>query len=227
MKRGHAESGFLTAKEVEDARQQLPEAVFRELYLAEPSDEAGNPFGLTAIRDCIAPLSRLEPLVWGWDLAKSVDWIVGIGLDAHGSVARVERFQRPWQETITTIVKATGSAAALVDSTGVGDAVLEALQRRGEGALFEGFKFTAPAKQQLMEGLALAIQQRQIRFPEGFIVQELETFEYEYTRTGVRYAAPAGLHDDAVCALALARRAWHQFETRPSLAEGAKYPLFR
>ncbi len=31
-----------------------------------------------------------------------------------------------------------------------------------------------------------------------------ESFEYEATRTGVRYTAPEGLHDDCVVALALA-----------------------
>jgi len=38
------------------------------------------------------------------------------------------------------------------------------------------------------------------------IVRELEAFEYVYTRTGVRYSAPEGLHDDCVCSLALARQ---------------------
>jgi hypothetical protein len=55
-----------------------------------------------------------------------------------------------------------------------------------------------------MEGLSVAIQQRRVHFPEGPLLSELETFEYEYTRTGVRYRAPDGLHDDCVCALALA-----------------------
>jgi hypothetical protein len=55
-----------------------------------------------------------------------------------------------------------------------------------------------------MEGLAVAIQARHITYPEGAIVNELEAFEYEYTRTGVRYSAPEGLHDDCVMALALA-----------------------
>ena len=32
----------------------------------------------------------------------------------------------------------------------------------------------------------------------------MESFEYEQTRTGVRYSAPEGLHDDCVVALALA-----------------------
>jgi hypothetical protein len=36
------------------------------------------------------------------------------------------------------------------------------------------------------------------------MVQELEQFEYELTRTGVRYSAPTGYFDDCVCALSLA-----------------------
>ncbi len=55
-----------------------------------------------------------------------------------------------------------------------------------------------------MEGLAVAIQKQEIGFPDGVIANELESFEYEYTRTGVRYSAPSGMHDDTVCALALA-----------------------
>jgi hypothetical protein len=199
-------AGILTTEEIEDARRTLPEQVFRELYLAEPSDDGGNPFGLAAIAACIDDLhADCEPRQWGWDLAKSLDWCVGIALCEHGNVCRFERFQRPWQETIATIRMVTANASALVDSTGVGDPVLEALQREG-GGNFEGFKFSSPSKQQLMEGLALAIQTRTIRFPDGVIRAELETFEYEYTRTGVRYGAPEGLHDDCVCALALVVR---------------------
>lgn len=200
------EAGVLAAEEVEDARSQLPEAVFRELYLAEPSDDGGNPFGMAAIKACIAELSSAEPVAWGWDLAKSHDWTVGIGLDEAGRVCGLERFQMPWQETIQRIQAATKSVAALVDSTGVGDPVLEALQRNSLPSNFEGFKFTAPSKQQLMEGLAVAIQQGQISYPSGVIVSELESFEYVYSRTGVHYSASEGLHDDCVCALALARR---------------------
>ena len=217
------QAGILTTEEVEDAKQQLPESVFRELYLAEASDDAGNPFGLTAIRACVAPMSAGVPAAWGWDLAKSVDWTVGVALDANGTVCRLERFQSPWQETIRRIVQASGTTPALVDSTGVGDPVLEALQEHGResGAWFEGFKFSSVTKQQLMEGLAVALQQQQIHVPAGVLVNELETFEYEYTRTGIRYTAPSGLHDDAVCALALAVQEWSQ--GRPVAVTG--YPV--
>jgi hypothetical protein len=36
--------------EIEDAKRELPDHVFRELYLAEPVRRRGNPFGLTAHR---------------------------------------------------------------------------------------------------------------------------------------------------------------------------------
>lgn len=196
-------AGVLSQAEIDDARQHLPENVFKELYLAEPSDDDGNPFGVTAIRACVAPLSQSVPIAWGWDLAKSVDWTVGVALDAAGVVCRFERWQGPWDNTKMRIKAATGVIPALVDSTGVGDPVLEDLQK-DFGSNYAGFKFSAPSKQQLMEGLAVAIQQRTIRFPDGPIVTELESFEFEYTRTGVRYGAPEGSHDDCVCALALA-----------------------
>jgi hypothetical protein len=213
------EAGILDLAEVEDARAQLPESAFRELYLAEPSDDEGNPFGgSAAINACITPLSDLPPAAWGWDLAKSQDWTVGIALDEHGDVCRLLRFQKPWNDTITTIDQETGYTQALVDSTGVGDPVLEALQARRHG-VYEGFKFTAQSKQQLMEGLAIGIQQRAIGFPEGVISSELSDFEYVYTRTGVKYKAPEGLFDDAVMALGLA---WHKlghptFDDQPSV----------
>lgn len=194
-------AGILDRAEIEDARAQLPPNVFKELYEAEPSDDAGNPFGIQAIRNCIKPLSDKAPAVWGWDLAKSVDWTVGIALDEDGNACRFERFQLPWEVTEQRIIAATGYDKAFVDSTGVGDPVVERLQSQGN---YEGFKFSAQSKQQLMEGLVLAIHNGEIGYPEGPITNELEAFEYEYTRTGVRYSAPSGMHDDCVMSLALA-----------------------
>lgn len=211
-----AEAGIIQLDEIEDAKRQLPENVFRELYLAMPSDDGGNPFGIQSIQACIGALSLKPVVTWGIDLAKSVDWTVLLGLDEDMSVAALHRFQSPWQDTIRKIHDIVGSVRALVDSTGVGDPVLEALQD-GYGN-YEGFKFSSTSKQQLMEGLAVAIQQQDVTYPEGVLVSELEQFEYAYTRTGVTYSAPAGMHDDTVCALALAVRHHQQ---PMNLREGA------
>jgi hypothetical protein len=217
------EANVVDAAEIDEARSQLPEAVFRELYYAEPADDTGNPFGATFLAACLLPDASAwgswvgpgTPVVWGWDLAKSVDWTVGVGLTNEGDVCRLERFQRPWQETMQAVRHHTGDVPALVDSTGVGDAVLEQLQRpivdghpTFTGRNFEGQKFTATSKQQLMEQLAIAVQHNHIRFPDGILYTELMQFEYVYTRTGTRYDAPEGAHDDCVDALALAVSHW-------------------
>jgi phage FluMu gp28-like protein len=42
--------GILKLEEVEQAKRDLPENVFNELYLAEPADDKTNPFGIDNIR---------------------------------------------------------------------------------------------------------------------------------------------------------------------------------
>jgi hypothetical protein len=196
-------AGVLDRKEIDDARDQLPEGAFKELYLCEASDDGGNPFGLGHIEACVRPLSDKPPLWWGWDFAKKHDYTVGIGLDEDGVVCRFLRFHKPWGETLNEVIAATGTVPALGDSTGVGDPIVEDLTRE-LGASFQGWQFTSQSKQKLMEGLAVAIQSRRIWYPKGPIQDELEQFEFVVTRTGVSYSAPEGFYDDCVCALALA-----------------------
>jgi phage FluMu gp28-like protein len=191
----------INPREIDDARIQLPEVVFNQEYLADPAENSANPFGNAFIRRCIKPLSAQTIVCYGIDLAKSVDFTVIIGLDKDGNVAYFDRFQLDWHNTKETI-KRLPPAPIIVDSTGVGDPILEDLIR--EGVNIEGLKFTSQSKQQLMEGLASAIQQAKIGFPEGVIVDELDVFEYQFTANGVRYSAPSGFHDDCVVSLALA-----------------------
>jgi hypothetical protein len=191
---------FIDASEIDDARRDLPALAFSQEYLAEFNDNVANPFGYAFIQQCTYPLSTLPAVVYGVDLAKSFDWTVIIGLDQNGAVCHFDRFQMDWRQT-TQKVANLPKVPIYIDSTGVGDPIGEDIARVRDVVLF---KFTSQSKQQIMEGLAVAIQGRRVTFPDGVIKQELENFEYEYTRTGVRYTAPGGMHDDAVCALALA-----------------------
>jgi len=199
---------YINTREIEDAKLQLPEVVFEQEYLANPSENSANPFGNAYIKNCIRPVSSQQIVAYGIDLAKSVDFTVIIGLDNGGNVAYFDRFQMDWHNTKETI-RRLPVAPILADSTGVGDPILEDLKR--EGINIEGLKFTSQSKQQLMEGLAQAIQQNKIGYPAGVIVDELDIFEYQFTANGVRYSAPSGFHDDCVMALALA---WQNFNLK-------------
>jgi phage FluMu gp28-like protein len=197
-------AGILDLEEIEQAKKDLPEHVFRELYLAEASEDGSNPFGIDHIKKCVKPLSTKPPVCFGVDLAKSFDHTVIIGLDEAGDICHFERFQKDWGQTKETVIKTVRNLPALIDSTGVGDAITEDIQR--DCSKVEGFKFSSQSKQQLMEGLASAIQQGTTSVLEGLHRDEMESFEFEYTRTGVRYTAPQKMHDDIVCAHALAKK---------------------
>lgn len=215
--RDAVEARVLDLDEIEDARRNLPEQVFRELYEAEASDDGSNPFGVDHIRACIdrdRDIGSSIPVAFGWDLAKVEDWTVGIALDADCRVCRFYRWRTSWENTINRIRGLTGDAPALVDATGVGDPIVEALRNAATQTNFKGFKFTAQSKQQLIENLAVAIQKHEIGFPEGEITKELEHIESKETLLGVRYEAGYGHNDDCVMALALALRQFRGLEKR-------------
>ena len=215
-------AGVLSKDEVDDAQRKLPTAVFRELYEAEASDDEGNPFGFEFIKKCTKSLSPKPPVCFGWDLARKLDFTVGIGLDDSGDVCRFHRFQAPWHETTERILEESQRVPSLVDSSGVGDPILENLQRDGSGR-YEGYLYSAQSKQKLMEGLAVAIHSGTIGFPEGPITGELESFEYRYTRLHVLYSAPEGMNDDCVNALALA---WAKWNGRRRISRRERGPVF-
>lgn len=205
------ENPYIPQDEIEAARRDMPEAAFLQEFEGVPADDGANPFGLTAIAQCIKEQSTEPPVVWGWDFARAQDWTVGVGLDAYGNVCRFERWQgKPWGETRREVTRLTGQVTCVGDSTGLGDVVVESLQANGVPMM--GYLFTAKSKQTLMQRLANAIQNRQVTIPDGVIRSELETFSYEYTAHGVRYTAPEGLHDDCVMALALAVYAYDRVQ---------------
>jgi hypothetical protein len=218
-----AEAGVIEYEEIENAKMIYPELVFRELYLAEPGDDGGNPFGITAIGACIAPMTDNPPVAFGWDVAKYNNYTVGIGLDRQGHTCRFHRFQNNWEETIPKMVAFTQGTPAMIDSTGSGDQLLERLRAQGNtnftGYVFGGWR----SKQDIMLGLAVAIQNREITFPDGPIVDELEAFEYQVVANSDRvlYAAPKGVHDDCVDALAMATALW----TRRQRYSGDAVPI--
>ena len=112
-------AGVFPQEELDDARRALPDAVFRELYLCEPSDDGGNPFGLKFIRANIVPeLSRRPAVANGVDLAKSVDWTVKISLDDAGAVCDFHRFQMPWGATLKRIELLCGMVTTAIELDG-------------------------------------------------------------------------------------------------------------
>jgi hypothetical protein len=92
----------------------------------------------------------------------------------------------------------------VVERNAMGEVLVEMLQRKNLPVV--AFNTTAASKTQIVEALALAIEQRSVKLLDDPVQRaELEAFEIERLPSGTfRYAAPPGMHDDMVIALALA-----------------------
>jgi hypothetical protein len=207
----------IPAEDVEIARKELPPEVFAQEFEGIPTDDGANPFGLEAIRRAVKPDDRIvptEPVVYGVDLARSLDYTVVVGLDAYRRIVTLERWQAPWAVTKQKVRDMVGQIPIVADATGVGDAIVADLQMMGVSVT--PHVFTQPSKLRLMQRLVAAFQGDELHISPAdsakWLVAELETFEFTYTATGVKYEAPPGEHDDGVMALALALYGWDRVQ---------------
>lgn len=201
---------YIDAQEVEEARKTLPHDIFRQEYLAEFLEDSSGVF--KGIRKCI--MGELEPpkpghkYILGWDLAQLQDYSVVTVIDTRTNhVVAWDRFnQIDWDFQLRKVrdIARKYKAPVWFDATGIGQPLERDLRRMG--LKIHPFKFTAQSKQQLVQLLAVHIEQQKITFPElGPLIHELSVFEYKITGSGhIKYEAPAGEHDDCVMSLALA-----------------------
>lgn len=198
--------------EIESARRQIPDRLFRQEYLAEFLDDGGGVF--RGVRECVAGEMRDDPqhgraYVIGVDLAKQSDYTVMAVMDVEAqALVWYERFN---QIDYTLQLARLGALAqryapqSIVIERNTGEMFIEQAQRQGLPVV--AFQTTASSKQMLIDSLALAFEQRAIRIPnDETLIGELEAYEMERLPGGTfRYSAPDGQHDDTVMATALAR----------------------
>lgn len=206
---------FIDPAEVEEARKSLPERIFEQEYLAAFLEDAGGVFrGVRAVVD--TGRTDNEPpkpgirYALGLDLARVQDFTVLSVMDQTGRQVYHERFnQISWERQLASVTRVAKqyNAPITMDSTGVGDPIFEALRRAG--LKVQGYHFTNQSKEELIDGLAMAIENRQVSLMD--IPQqttELLAYQYELTPSrNVRMNAPEGMNDDCVIALALSHYA--------------------
>jgi len=201
------DAGVLSKEHLLELKQTYTRNKWLALFECVATEDLANPFGIDNIRKCIISrdIDDRLPVAYGVDLAKSVDNTVIAGLNINNELIVCDLFQKDWGETKDRIKRTVGKVATMVDSTGVGDPICEELQETMSNIV--GLKFTQKSKEQLIDGLVMAIQEHAIAIPDKYIelIRQLENFETTITATGlVRYSGKRTGGDDCVMALALA-----------------------
>jgi hypothetical protein len=193
----------LSPSAIEELVKELTEAQHKQEILAIAGENANNPIGTNYINEnIIKNLSSNPTLVYGIDVAKYNDWTVITGLDSKGQMTYYDRFQLPWEMTKEKIKKLPKDIFKIMDSTGVGDVLLESLQT--EVSQLSGFKFTTESKPKLIYEMIRKIERGELKYNQQ-TADEMLAFEYIYTSTGhIKFQAKQGYHDDSIMALAMA-----------------------
>lgn len=205
------ETQVLTGEALEEERANNPQDFFEQEYYCKFVEGAGQFFkGIDRLK--IEEETKPDPThryQMGVDLAKYQDYTVLTVIDLNTfRVHKQERFnQIDWnlqKAKIENMYLRYFKPLIYMDSTGVGDPIYEDLARAG--LRIEGFKFTEQSKRDLLNNLAIKIEQEKIRLPETeVLINELKSFHYELSERGkIKLSAPEGLHDDCVISLALA-----------------------
>lgn len=197
-------------KEVEKAKINLPENIFRQEYLAEFIADSSIVFaGLeVVIKDYEISTNYNNVYYIGIDLAKKIDYTVILVMDVFKHVIEMERFQNSWLYTKNRIMEFAHrykNHEMIIDATGGYETVHEDLHR--EGIRIRPFVFTANSKNELINKLIVDIEQKRISIGNRFktLIDEMREFSYIINKKGkITYNAKYGKHDDCVIALALA-----------------------
>ena len=230
---------YMPREAIEQARSELPAALFTQLYEVDWVSEHGAVF--ENIENCIInsglviPLIDGQPLILtepepgvtycaGVDIAQAKDYMTVAVLNRHTgrlvAALRVNKRSYTFQERLVADLLLRYGPLTYGDATSMGAGIFEhisnyiheAYNNSKDGELpvrrvsMVPVTLATNTRQKCIDDLALALLHERVRFPNlKQLVAELKVFEKKIGPTGnVRMAAPEGMHDDMVFALALA-----------------------
>jgi hypothetical protein len=194
--------------EIETMKDDLPAVIYKQEVEAEFLAAGSNVF---IVPEEILQEEKVKPdghVVFGVDLAKTTDFTVIYGANAKTREnCYYDRFQDvTWPKQRRRIIRAvrrvlqngaTG-VTILMDSTGVGDPMVDELEELGFDVI--GKNFTT-WKDKMIKLLAKDMEDGKAFVLDNDQVGEFEQYELNITPGGrITYAAPAGEHDDVVSA---------------------------
>jgi hypothetical protein len=234
-----AECPLITPKFLEEMRQNMTHEAYLMEYEAEFVEAQNSYFSQDLIRKCVELAEKI-----GLELSQNLErefpkgeYCAGVDfgkLQDHSTlaIAKIEDntiklfymhefpLETPYTQVIGHLARANEKfhfQRALVDQSGVGEPILEEIRSQGVNCV-EGVKFTAEAKEKLLSGLKITMEQGKLAIPyERRLCQQINEQQYSYSKNGhLQFNHPANSQDDMLWALALAVAA-SKTESTPKL----------
>lgn len=197
------------------AKQRLPERTFRQEWLAEFLEDGGLVFRHVNEAATAQQQEAAQPghqYIFGIDFGRVEDYTVVSVIDVtEKALCYIDRFNTiDWTMQVGRIQALHDRfrpTTIVAERNSMGDPVINMLYERDLPVL--PFTTTNATKQTIIDALALAFEQAQIRIlRDSTLINELQAYEATQLPSGlIRYGAPSGLHDDMVMSLALAYHA--------------------
>ena len=216
------ENWFSEVLTIEDTNVLTRKDILEEMRSGMPEDLADQEYYCKYIEGATACFKRIDENVIdenlqlergkryqiGVDLAKYHDYTVLTVVDLH-TFKVVKQMKLPhldWKdqkEIIVREVRYWNRGRTYIDSTGVGDPIVEDLKRLLPSV--EPFTFSSKTRPQLLQNLQIMFEQDKLKIPkEQELIDELKSMQYELVGKRVTMQVPEGLHDDRIMSLALA-----------------------
>jgi hypothetical protein len=197
------------------AKEIVSERTYRQEWLAQFVEDGAGVFRrvteaatATAQQGAIDKHEYVIGVDWGRTNDATVFAVLDLTTRELVALDRMTQTDYGLQMTrLTALTKAYKANVILAELNSMGAPMVEEAQRRGLPV--QGFTTTNTTKAQIIDALALAFEQGDIRIiNDQTLITELQAYESERLPSGlVRYGAPQGMHDDCVIALALALHA--------------------
>ena len=209
--------------EINDAKRNLPDHIFRQEYLAEFIDDGSEVF--SNINEAVKVGDKTRLCFAGVDLGRADDYTVLTIVNENNEEIYCGRWRHmDWSKIIDNVVNKLNEFKpyTLVEANGAQDAIYEQIRNKVSfnKSQIQPFITTSKSKQAIIEDLIVEFEQEGIGIiGEEFQIGELEAFTYEYnikTRQ-IKYTAPIGLHDDYVMSRAITSHA------RKTMKSSGKY----
>lgn len=199
---------LILPSEIDDARLTLPENVFRQEYLAEFIDGGAGVFMSVPINETPSQDTRYFA---GVDLGRADDYTVLTVINSKGESVYCERWRHDtWQNIVNHIIPILKhyQPKTLVEVNSIGDVIYEQIKKEYPNT--HPFTTTSKSKQDIVEGLQVAIQNKEFTIlKKEWLIKEFELFTYEYSAKtrSIKYSSPSGFHDDGVMSCCIAYKA--------------------